>query len=104
MVLPIFSNRSATHLFMKKKLLLACLLLGFTAPILAQGQWQVIFRGHATDRLRGYGMTKFPDSAWHVEDSSLVAQDDAPNIDLVTKDKFKNFELMFEWRVPVAGN
>lgn len=94
----------ARMMFMKKFLTATALLFLFTAPAFAQGNWQVIFRGHATDRLRGYGMTKFPDSAWHVEDSVLVAQADAPNIDLVTRDKFKNFELMFEWRVTEAGN
>jgi hypothetical protein len=68
------------------------------------GKWIVLFDGTSTDKLRGYGMSGFPDSAWKVEDGALVAQTGTSNIDLVTKDEFKNFELELEWAVSPAGN
>jgi hypothetical protein len=34
----------------------------------------------------------------------LVAQPDAANVDLVTKDTFINFDLRFDWKVSEAGN
>src|SRR5437763_12260873 len=68
------------------------------------GKWIVLFDGTSTDKLRGYGMPGFPDSAWNVEDGALVAQTGTSNIDLVTKDEFKNFELELAWAVSPAGN
>jgi hypothetical protein len=68
------------------------------------GPWIVLFDGTSTDKIRGYGMTGFPDLAWKVEDGALVAQTGTPNIDLVTKDEYKNFELELEWAVSPAGN
>jgi hypothetical protein len=68
------------------------------------GKWIVLFDGTSTGKLRGYGMSDFPDSAWKVEDGALVAQTGTSNIDLVTKDEFKNFELELEWAVSSAGN
>jgi Domain of Unknown Function (DUF1080) len=68
------------------------------------GQWIVLFDGTSTDKLRGYKMTGFPDQAWKVEDGALVAQTGTANIDLVTKDEYKNFELELEWAVSPAGN
>jgi hypothetical protein len=49
-------------------------------------------------------MQCFPDKAWKVEDGALVTQTGVPNIDLVTKQAFKNFELDFDWKVSKAGN
>ena len=68
------------------------------------GKWIVLFDGTSTDKLRGYKMSGFPDQAWKVEDGALVAQTGTPNIDLVTKDEYKNFELELEWAVSPAGN
>jgi hypothetical protein len=68
------------------------------------GKWVVLFDGNSTDQLRGYNTSGFPDQAWKVEGGALVTQTGVPNIDLVTKEAYKNFELEFEWKVSVAGN
>ena len=90
-----------------KKYIFCLLLLSafFSKDTRAQsGKWIVLFDGTSTDKLRGYKMSGFPDQAWKVEDSALVAQTGTPNIDLVTKDEYKNFELELEWAVSPAGN
>ena len=70
----------------------------------AQGnQWTIVFDGSSTDKLRGYNMKTFPDS-WKVEDGALVTLTGVPNVDLVTSESFKDFELEFEWKVSIAGN
>jgi hypothetical protein len=69
-----------------------------------KGKWTYLFNGKSVDRLRGYKMTTFPTDAWKVEDGALVAQTGVPNIDLVTKENYKNFELDFDWKTSVAGN
>jgi hypothetical protein len=68
------------------------------------GNWETLFNGGSTSKLRGYNMDSFPGTAWKVENGALVAQTGVPNIDLVTKKTYKNFELEFEWKVSVAGN
>jgi len=49
-------------------------------------------------------MTSFPEEAWKVEDGALATQTGVPNIDLVTKESYKNFELDFDWKTSKAGN
>lgn len=66
-------------------------------------EWSILFDGRSTDKLRGYHMRTFPDS-WKVEDGALVTLTGVPNVDLVTKESFKDFELEFEWKVSIAGN
>jgi Domain of Unknown Function (DUF1080) len=91
---------------MKKNILYSIIsLFLFTTISTAQkNKWIVLFDGSSTAKLRGYGMDSFPDQAWKVEDNALAAQTGVPNIDLVTKDKYKNFELELEWKVSVGGN
>ncbi|GGB83551.1 3-keto-disaccharide hydrolase [Dyadobacter sediminis] len=77
-----------------------------TTTIYAQqaSEWSYLFDGKKTDSLRGYKMSGFPNKAWIVEDGALVAQTGLPNIDLVTKQPYKNFELTLDWKVSKAGN
>jgi hypothetical protein len=67
-------------------------------------KWTVLFDGKSTDHLRGYQMSTFPQDAWKIQDGALVTQTGVPNIDLVTKEEYKDFELEFEWKVSEAGN
>jgi len=81
-------------------------LLFSSVTILAQktNQWIILFDGKSTDALRGYKMENFPDQCWKVEDGALEAQTGVPNIDFVTKESFKDFELEFDWKTSKAGN
>ena len=67
------------------------------------GEWQVLFEGAATDALRGYGMDGFPADRWVVEAGELRTVPGS-GIDVVTRDRFGDFELEFEWRVAPGGN
>ncbi len=49
-------------------------------------------------------MSTFPSEAWKVVDGALEAQTGVPNVDLVTKEPYKNFELSLDWKVSKAGN
>ena len=78
--------------------------LFLVSPGQAQGNgWTILFDGSSTDKFRGYNMQTFPGS-WKVEDGALVTLTGVPNVDLVTKDAYKDFELEFEWKVSIAGN
>jgi hypothetical protein len=77
----------------------------YVASISGQkGKWTILFDGSSTDKFRGYNMQTFPQDAWKVEDGALATQTGVPNIDLVTKEAYKNFELDFDWKVSKAGN
>jgi hypothetical protein len=69
-----------------------------------KGGWITLFDGHSTASFRGYNMKTFPGEAWKIEDNALATQTGVPNIDLVTKEAFKNFELEFNWKVSEGGN
>ncbi len=69
-----------------------------------KGPWITLFDGKSTDHFRGYNMHTFPADAWKIEDGALATQTGVPNIDLVTKEAYKNFELEFDWKVSKAGN
>ena len=70
----------------------------------SQPEWEDLFVGASTDKLRGYKMTDFPSDSWVVENNTLRALTKVNNIDFITKDTFKNFELVFEWKTSKAGN
>jgi hypothetical protein len=61
-------------------------------------------RWHVGRGFAGYMMDTFPSQAWKVEDSALVAQTDVPNVDFLTRKKYKNFELSLQWAVSKGGN
>jgi hypothetical protein len=90
---------------MKKSFLLSLVLISLITAVNAQetGKWVSLFDGGSTEKLRGYKMDGFPD-AWKVEDGALVAQPNVPNVDLVTKDTYTNFDLTLEWAMSKAGN
>ncbi|RYY28629.1 MAG: DUF1080 domain-containing protein, partial [Sphingobacteriaceae bacterium] len=93
---------------MKKASCAIILLFLFTLSIKASAQsankWVWLFNGRSVVNLRGYKMTAFPNTAWKVQNGALVAQPDAANVDLVTKNNYTNFDLRFEWKVSPAGN
>ncbi|MEO6329239.1 MAG: DUF1080 domain-containing protein [Ginsengibacter sp.] len=68
-----------------------------------KNKWFVLFDGTSTDHFRSYGMEAFPES-WKVEDGALATVTGVPNMDLVTKETYKDFELEFEWKTSVGGN
>ncbi|MCR9065284.1 MAG: DUF1080 domain-containing protein [Cytophagales bacterium] len=71
---------------------------------IAQNAWEVIFDGNSTKALRGYALDSFPNGVWFVEDGALIANPDSQNRDLITRDRYKNFELDYEWAVDTAAN
>ncbi|MEO6289025.1 MAG: DUF1080 domain-containing protein [Ginsengibacter sp.] len=91
---------------MKKKFLCSIVSLFFLtiAADAQKGKWETLFDGNSTEKLRGYNIQFCPGEAWKVEDGALVTQTGVPNIDLVTKVSYKNFELTFDWKVSKAGN
>lgn len=84
----------------------AALLLGaFTAT--AAEEWTVLFDGKNSNGLRAYKREDFPAKGWILDNGALKTvpkEQGGEVVDLVTKDKFKDFELELEWKVAPGGN
>ena len=93
--------------------LLACCLAGAPAPASAQGSlntltpaeraegWRLLFDGKTTAGWRGWKMDSLP-SGWQAVDGALTRVHRAA--DIITTDKFKDFELKLEWKIAKNGN
>jgi hypothetical protein len=64
--------------------------------------WKLLFDGKTTTGWRNFGKQTISPS-WQVIDGSLVRADSAAG-DIITVDKFKNFDLALDWKVAPKGN
>ncbi|WP_428660614.1 3-keto-disaccharide hydrolase [Runella sp.] len=87
-----------------KKLYFMALAALLAGPLFAQKNWIVLFDGSSTNALRGYKMDTFPEGVWTVKNGSLIAVPKTKNVDMVSKERFKDFELEYEWAVDTAAN
>ena len=63
--------------------------------------WRLLLDGRSAAAWRGYKQTSLP-AGWRVVDGALTRV--GPAGDIVTREKFKNFELSLEWKVSAGGN
>lgn len=62
-------------------------------------EWVLLFDGQNTDAWRNF---KGEDLSWKVEDGLLTTAGNQG--DIITKDTYENFELVFEWKIEKGGN
>jgi hypothetical protein len=94
-------------------------LLGRAAPALAAPNqltpeekaagWRLLFDGKTPQGWRGYKDQHFPAHGWKIEDGTLHCEksNGRPNGgggDLVTTQRFDDFELRWEWKLEAGGN
>jgi hypothetical protein len=53
---------------------------------------------------RGYAQGQFPQGPWSADGDVLHAAAAGTRVDLVTREIFRDFVLLFEWRLPRAGS
>jgi hypothetical protein len=73
----------------------------------AKPKWKILFDGKSTSDWRGFRRDTFPSKCWTVEGDSIKTVggcDKGDQVDIVTKDKYRNFELELEWRVAPGAN
>src|SRR5690242_15032041 len=58
--------------------------------------WKLLFDGTTTNEWRGYKMESIH-SEWMAMDGTLMKN--KPTRDIITKDKYKNFELQVDWKL-----
>jgi len=68
----------------------------------------LLFDGKTTDQWRSYGKETFP-KGWEINDNAIHCigsgkGEAGEGGDIITKEKFKNFELTLEWKISEGGN
>ena len=63
--------------------------------------WRMLFDGKTAAGWRGYRMDSMP-AGWQVGDGALTRVAEAG--DIITRERFANFELALEWNVAPGGN
>jgi hypothetical protein len=80
-----------------------CMLAGIMV-MAAGGGSRALFDGTSTDAWRGYKRDTFPEKGWVVKDGTLGPIVGGDQVDLVTRDVYKDFDLELEWKVGAMGN
>jgi len=66
--------------------------------------WKLLFDGKTTDGWVGIGKPAFPEKGWSVVDGTLYHMKAGGGGDIVTADKYENFELTWDWKIGFASN
>lgn len=81
--------------------LLPLFVVSFGSPVIfAGGDWIALSK----DAWRGYQRQRFPDKGWAVEPGTFRTVPGGGPADLITKRRFRNFELELQWKVSSGGN
>jgi len=66
--------------------------------------WKLLFDGKSLAGWRSYGKPSGPDHGWVVEDGILNCVANGHGGDIVTTAQFTDFDLQWDWRIPVGAN
>jgi hypothetical protein len=66
--------------------------------------WSWLFDGTSADAFRAYKRKTFPKKGWAVEKGTLKTIPGGDVVDLVTKERFENFDLHLDWKISPGGN
>lgn len=71
--------------------------------------WHLLFDGKSVDQWRGYCQDSFPSHGWDVVNGTLHCigsgrGEAGSGGDIITRKKYKNFELSLEWKISEGGN
>ena len=66
--------------------------------------WQLLFDGKTTTGWRGYRQKAMPAAGWEVQDGTLKTVSKVKGGEIITEQKFTDFDLSWEWRIAKDGN
>ena len=66
--------------------------------------WKLLFDGKTTTGWRALGSPEFPQEGWKAADGTLSVEKGGKGGDIITIEKYKNFELAFEFRLTKGAN
>ncbi len=74
------------------------------SPAEQRAGWRLLFDGRSLNGWRGYKKPGPPASGWVVENDSLKLVYKSKPGDLITVEKFGDYQLQWEWRISPKGN
>ena len=87
-----------------KKIILTSLIIFLISCGSKKSEWVVLFDGDAVSGMRGYGLETFPWDSWSIIDGNLKTLPGKKGVDIISKEKYEDFELELEWRLQSGGN
>ncbi len=66
--------------------------------------WKLLFDGKTTQGWRGFKKSTFPEKGWAVKDGELQLEAGSKAGDIITEEKFSEFDLTWEWKIPKGAN
>ena len=70
-----------------------------------ENDWEILFDGNGTDQWRSKTGPDFPEAGWKTEGELLyLEKEDGGGGDIVTREKYGNFELVFEFNLTREAN
>ncbi|SDB44697.1 protein of unknown function [Flavobacteriaceae bacterium MAR_2010_188] len=71
--------------------------------------WKMLWDGKTTDGWKGAKLEAFPEKGWIIEDDELIVlssggEESAAGGDIVTKEKYRNFELKVDFKITIGAN
>jgi hypothetical protein len=66
--------------------------------------WKLLFDGKTTTGWRGFKKSTFPEKGWQVQDGELQLQAGSKAGDIITEERFSEFDLTWEWKLPKGAN
>ena len=100
-----FITLKFTNMRWNKTLLLICLLYVIPKMMAMENQrWEVLFDGKNTDKWRSLKTETFPSQGWEIKDGALVVKNKSKAQDIITKEVYNDFELVFDFKLTVGAN
>lgn len=97
------TNNMVRHKYVFLIAMVGVLFLGST-QVRAQGSdYEVLFDGQSMEKWRGKQSADFPQKGWKVEDG-LLFLDSKGGGDIITRKKYADFELIFEFNLTPSAN
>ncbi len=66
--------------------------------------WTLLFDGQSLEHFRGYKKPAMPDAGWAVKDGTLWRPPGQGGGDIITREKYQDFEFACDWKVSPKGN
>lgn len=66
--------------------------------------WELLFDGSSMSNFRGWMKDALPEKGWVIRDGCIVHLAGGGGGDIITKEKFEEFEFMWEWKVAPGAN
>lgn len=66
--------------------------------------WRLLFDGRTTTGWRGYKQNDMATAGWLVQDGCLHHPGKSGGKDIITLDKFEDYELTWQWKINAGGN